>query len=180
VDQRRGAQLATEHLLALGHTAVTHVAGPDGWFDAAERLQSYRDVMRRHDLEPVVAEARGWSARRGYEVGQRLAAAARQPGGPTAVFAANDYLAMGLLRAFWERGLRVPDDVSVVGFDDIEGSAYMVPALTTVRQPFAALGLAAMGALLDAWSNRGGAVPPRPAAVIAPELVVRGSTAGRG
>ncbi|PZR51879.1 LacI family transcriptional regulator [Xylanimonas oleitrophica] len=194
VDQRRGAQMATEHLLDLAHTAVVHVAGPGGWFDAVERAGGYREAMEARGLEPVVVEAGDWSARRGYEVGERLAAEVREAGGPTAVVAGNDYLATGLLRAFWEHGVRVPRDVSVVGFDDIEGSAYLVPALTTVRQPFAALGQAAMRTLLQERSGqqpgrpgppshphqrpeRGHDDGPRVAAVIEPELVVRGSTA---
>ncbi|ACZ29439.1 transcriptional regulator, LacI family [Xylanimonas cellulosilytica DSM 15894] len=179
-DQYRGAQEATEHLVDLGHTHVVHLAGPERWFDAIERAAAFRDVTATRDVEAQVVQARGWSARRGYELGLSLAEQAGRPGGPTGFFAANDLIAIGLLRAFWERGLRVPDDVSVVGFDDIEESAFLVPALTTVRQPFEALGRAAVRALLEAWGAAAGASLPRTASVIAPELVVRGSTAARG
>ncbi|MBF0815220.1 LacI family transcriptional regulator [Microbacterium paludicola] len=177
VDQVGGAMLATEHLLGLGHERIVHVAGPDGWYDAAQRAEGHRRLLAEQGLEPRLVAAGGWSARRGYDAGMRLAAELRTAGGPTAVFAANDYLAMGLLRAFWERGVRVPEDVSLVGFDDIDGSGFLVPALTTVRQPFAAVGEAAIHALLDHWSadpsqDAGGLV-----ALIAPELVVRDSTA---
>ncbi|GAB2451092.1 LacI family DNA-binding transcriptional regulator [Xylanimonas ulmi] len=179
VDQHRGAQLATEHLIRLGHTHVVHLAGPTRWFDASERQASFLQTAADLGAEADVVEARGWSARRGYELGQTLAPRVRRPGGPTGFFAANDLVAMGLLRAFWEHGLRVPDDVSVVGFDDIEGSAYLVPSLTTVRQPFEAVGRAAVRALLDAWETPDDPGRSHTAAVIPPELVVRGSTAGR-
>ena len=179
VDQYRGAQLATEHLLDLGHVSLVHLAGPDRWFDAAERSAAFLATARARGAEAQVVESRGWSAHRGYELGLKLAAEARGPQGPTAFFAANDLIAMGLLRAFWEHGLRVPDDVSVVGFDDIEGSAFLVPALTTVRQPFEDVGVAAVRALLDAWAAPADGAQPRTAAVFAPELVVRGSTARR-
>jgi DNA-binding LacI/PurR family transcriptional regulator len=176
VDQALGGKLATAHLLGLGHERIVHVAGPEGWYDAQQRAAAYRSAMGGAGLEAEVLEAGGWSARDGYELGGRLAARVRAGGGPTAVFAANDYLAMGLVRAFWEQDVRVPEDVSVVGFDDVDGSGFLVPSLTTVRQPFAPLGEAAVRALLERWSAEpadGGGV----AAVIAPELVVRGSTA---
>lgn len=179
VDQYRGAELATEHLLDLGHDHLVHLAGPDRWFDAAERIAGFLATAGVRGADAQVVAALGWSARRGYELGMSLAAQARRPGGPTGFFAANDLIAMGLLRAFWEQGLRVPDDVSVVGFDDIEGSAFLVPALTTVRQPFEDVGRAAVSALLDAWETEDEDARPRTAAVFAPELVVRGSTAGR-
>ncbi|MER7797749.1 LacI family DNA-binding transcriptional regulator [Microbacterium sp. NPDC096154] len=176
VDQALGGTLATEHLLALGHTRIVHVAGPSGWYDADQRADAYVAAMTARGLEPRVIPAGGWSAREGYEVGRALAPEIASGTGPTALFAGNDYQTMGLLRAFWEHGVRVPDDVAVVGFDDIDGSGYLVPALTTVRQPFAALGEAAMHALLDHWSapdgGEGGVV-----GVIPPELVVRESTA---
>lgn len=177
VDQFRGATLATEHLLGLGHTSILHVAGPDGWYDAAQRTAGYAAVLAGRGLEPRVIPAGGWSARHGYDAGLALADMVRADHGPTGIFAANDYLAMGLLRAFWERGVRVPDDVSLVGFDDIDGSGFLVPALTTVRQPFRAVGEAAMSALLEHWSaeaeeDAGGLI-----SVIPPELVVRDSTA---
>ena len=179
VDQYRGAKLATDHLLDLGHTHLVHLAGPTSWFDAVERKAAFKAQTKARGATGDIVDARGWSARSGYELGLSLAAAAKRPGGPTGFFASNDLIAMGLLRAFWDRGLRVPEDVSVVGFDDIEGAAYLVPALTTVRQPFEAVGRAAVSALLDAWAVQADDELPRVAAVIAPELVVRGSTARR-
>lgn len=168
VDQYRGARLATGHLLGLGHTTVVHVAGPADWIDARERLRGWTDelVAAGRDVPaPVLAD---WTARSGYDVGRALVADRL----PTAVFAANDQLALGLLRAFAESGLRVPGDVSVVGFDDVDGSAYFHPPLTTVQQDFDGLGrrcLAVVVELLD------GAAPPDE--LLEPRLIVRGSTA---
>src|SRR5690606_20631549 len=110
-----------------------------------------------------------WSADDGYRVGRRLV----DEGLPTAVFTANDQLALGLMRAFAEAGVRVPGDVSVVGFDDVDGSAHFYPPLTTVRQEFAALGRRCVQILLGAIAG------DRPdAELIEPRLVVRSSTAG--
>ncbi|MCO1338840.1 hypothetical protein BJH93_08045 [Kocuria polaris] len=170
VDQRDGARQATEHLLGLGHRRIVHVSGPVGWFDAAERLRGWRETMAAAGCEAVEAAAGDWFAASGFDVGTGLVEQVRA-GAVTAVFAANDYLAIGLLRAFWEAGVKVPDDVSVVGFDDLQSSAYYIPALTTVRQPFADVGRAALDALLD------GAGAPGEARVLAPTLVPRGSSA---
>lgn len=168
VDQHRGARLATRHLLDLGHAGVAHVAGPADWIDARERLRGWTDELAA-DARAVPAPVLGdWTARSGYEAGRALLAGDL----PTAVFAANDQLALGLLRAFAEAGVRVPEDVSVVGFDDVDGSAYFHPPLTTVRQDFDALGrrcLALVVALLE------GAAPADE--LLEPHLVVRGSTA---
>lgn len=173
VDQRGGARAATEHLLALGHADVLHVAGPPDWFDARERAAGWREAMEaagvEHVREPLVGD---WSAERGYAVGRELAAAVRRGDGPTAVLAANDQLALGVLGALWEEGVRVPQDVSVVGFDDVAGAAHFVPPLTTVRQPFAELGRRAVDVLLAAVAGSTGDRWE----VIAPELVVRAST----
>ncbi|TQL03263.1 LacI family DNA-binding transcriptional regulator [Cellulomonas sp. SLBN-39] len=187
VDQHAGGRMATEHLLALGHETVVHVAGPPEWFDAGDRLRGWRAALEAADRRVPPPIATGWSAADGFAVGGRLVA----QGLPSAVFAANDQLALGLLRAFRVAGVRVPQDVAVVGFDDEPGTAFYDPPLTTVRQGFAELGRRAVRAVLDA-----GAAGPAPAAapdpsaatdgsfvpgLIAPELVVRESTvAGSG
>lgn len=171
VDQRLGARLATEHLLGLGHKTVVHLSGPLDWFDARERETGWRRALEDRGA-PVTEPIRGdWSSDRGYAVGRELAADLRAGRGPTAVFAGNDQLALGLLRAFWESGVRVPRDVSVVGFDDVAGAGHFIPPLTTVRQPFAALGRRCMALMLDAFAG----AQVRPVS-IPPELVVREST----
>ncbi|MDO8143062.1 LacI family DNA-binding transcriptional regulator [Isoptericola sp. 178] len=172
VDQRAGARLATELLLDLGHADVVHVAGPQDWFDARERLAGWREALDAHGVRPARPRECSWSAGDGYAAGRDLAEAVAAGEGPTAVFAGNDQLALGVLRAVWERGLRVPEDVSVVGFDDVAGAAYFVPPLTTVRQPFGEVGAHAVAMVLG--SLAGDTVATRR---IAPELVVRSSTA---
>jgi DNA-binding LacI/PurR family transcriptional regulator len=171
VDQRFGARLATDHLLDLGHRDVVHVAGPQDWFDARERAAGWREALEARGLTPTRPRVCSWSADDGYAAGRDLAEAIVAGEGPTAVLAGNDQLALGILRALWERGLGVPGDVSVVGFDDVAGAAYFVPPLTTVRQPFATLGARCVAMVLAALD--GESVPPER---IAPELVVRSST----
>nr|WP_149204153.1 LacI family DNA-binding transcriptional regulator [Actinotalea subterranea] len=171
VDQYEGARLATRHLLDLGHRDVVHLAGPVDWLDARARVRGWRDALEEAGLtapEPIEGD---WSAGRGYEVGLDLV----RDGLPSAVFAANDQLALGLLRAFAEHGVRVPDDVSVVGFDDVDGSAHFYPPLTTVRQDFTALGRRCMDILLAAIEGE----HPAPE-LIEPRLVVRASSGPPG
>jgi DNA-binding LacI/PurR family transcriptional regulator len=168
VDQRLGAAAATRHLLDLGHRTVWHLAGPTDWNDAEERIAGWRSALEAAGA-PIPALLRGdWTPRSGYEVGQSLL----QIPELTAVFAANDQMALGLLRRLHEAGREVPRDLSVVGFDDIPEAAYFTPPLTTVRQDFAELGRRCLHILLG--RIEGHAVPAR--VVVAPELVVRSST----
>jgi DNA-binding LacI/PurR family transcriptional regulator len=167
VDQAQGARLATRHLLEAGHRDIVHLAGPQDWFDAVDRVAGWRAECAAAGVRPPDPIEGDWTADRGYQIGRELARA----GAPSAVFAANDQLALGLLRAFWEAGLRVPNDVAVVGFDDIEGSAFFIPPLTTVRQDFAALGRLAITVLTDALAGVDNPWSPIPAS-----LVVRASS----
>jgi DNA-binding LacI/PurR family transcriptional regulator len=167
IDQETGARLATEHLLGLGHRTVWHVAGPGTWADAKARSRGWRRALQRAGA-PVPAPLVGdWSARSGYEAGIRLAA---EPD-LTAVFVANDHMALGVLRALALAGRKVPRDVSVVGFDDVPESPYYPPALTTVRQDFESMGVQAVATLLD----RIGGDETAPHELLLPELVVRDS-----
>ncbi|MFF8974846.1 LacI family DNA-binding transcriptional regulator [Streptomyces sp. NPDC014995] len=164
------ARAATEHLLDLGHVTVHHLAGPRRWFAARDRLEGWRAALVAHGREqPPVIEG-DWSAASGYAAGRELASA-----GVTAVFAANDDMAIGLIRALREAGLRVPGDVSVVGFDDIPVSAYVSPPLTTVRQPFDAVAREGLRLLVQAIEKPD--AEPAPANGPPVELVVRASTA---
>jgi DNA-binding LacI/PurR family transcriptional regulator len=165
------ARAATEHLLDLGHVTVHHLAGPQRWFAARDRLRGWRTALAARDrAQPPVIEG-DWSASSGYTAGRELAVA----GDVTAVFAANDDMAIGLIRALLEAGLRVPEDVSVVGFDDIPVSAYVTPPLTTVRQPFDAVAREGLRLLVQAIEKPDD--EPAPASDPPVELVVRASTA---
>jgi DNA-binding LacI/PurR family transcriptional regulator len=145
VDQEAGGYQATRFLLDAGHSAVWHVSGPPDWFDSRGRVQGWRRALEDAGIEvPPLIQA-DWSAGSGYRAGQMLA---RMPE-VTAVFAANDHLALGILRALHERGRRVPHDVSVVGFDDVPEAAYYIPPLTTIRPDFDAVARASLALLLQ-------------------------------
>ncbi len=171
VDNVAGARLATQHLLDLGHATVHHVAGPPDWPEAQARVEGWRETLYAAGavVPPVVPG--GWDAAAGYEQGRRLSA---DPS-VTAVFCANDRIALGVLRALHESGRRVPEDVSVVGFDDMPDSGYFLPPLTTVHQDFAELGRRALALLLHHMSRADGETPPSNV-VVAPQVVRRAST----
>jgi DNA-binding LacI/PurR family transcriptional regulator len=169
IDQRAGAVAATRHLLDLGHPTVHHVAGPPTWLDAVGRAEGWRSVLEQAGARVPTVLTGDWSARSGYEAGQRLAA---EPD-VTAVFCANDHMAQGLLRALHEAGRRVPEDISLIGFDDIPEAAYFIPPLSTVRQDFGELGRRSLELLVQRLGDTSG--PPR-GALISPELLVRAST----
>jgi DNA-binding LacI/PurR family transcriptional regulator len=183
VDQVTGARLAVRHLLELGHREIVHLAGPADWAEARARLDGWRAEMTDAGLRPAEPVHGSWSAAFGHEAGGRLAADPRI----TAVFTANDQIAIGLLLALHDAGRRVPDDVSVVGFDDQPEAAYLVPPLTTVRQDFEQVGVRAVAAItaaiaapdteVESSTARGLSTPePVVANLITPELVVRRST----
>ncbi|GII25995.1 LacI family transcriptional regulator [Planosporangium mesophilum] len=170
VDQVAGGRDATRHLLDAGHRTVWHVSGPDGWFDSAGRIEGWRRTLQEAGAEVPPVMAADWSAAAGYRAGQMLA---RMPE-VTAVFAANDHLALGILRALSERGRRVPDDVSIVGFDDVPEAAYFIPPLTTIRPDFDAVARASLTLLLDQLRSGEPAIVRH---TIAPTLVQRDSVA---
>jgi DNA-binding LacI/PurR family transcriptional regulator len=169
IDQERGAVLATHHLLDLGHQRVAHVTGPLDWIEAEQRRLGWLRAHEAHDLLPGPELTGDWSSASGHRAGLRIA------GDPsvTAVFVANDHMALGLLRALHERGRRVPDEVSVVGFDDIPEAAFFWPPITTVSQAFSILGRRALELAVRALEGE-----TRPSTgLVDPELVIRGSTA---
>ncbi|MFF4341288.1 LacI family DNA-binding transcriptional regulator [Kitasatospora sp. NPDC001540] len=177
VDQVGGARAVTEHLLSLGHTRIWHVAGPGEWIEAAGRMQGWRAALEAAGLPAPAPLAGDWSPASGYAAGRAVAEAFRRggPARPTAVFAANDHMALGLVRALHEAGVRIPQDLAVAGFDDLPEGAYLIPPLTTVRQDFTSVGREGIGMLLRLIDE--------PTARVAhvrvqPELVVRASTAG--
>ena len=163
------AQLVMDHLIELGHRRIGHVAGPAGWDSAANREAVYRAAPAdvHHDEALIV---RGdWSAKSGYEAAQRLPLES----GITAIFVANDRMALGVLRALAERGIQVPQDVSVAGIDDIPEAAYFGPPLTSVHIDFAEGGRVAARSLISLIESPGAALPEYPVST----LITRTSTA---
>lgn len=172
IDQYQGAVVATTHLIELGHRSILHLAGPEDSMDATERVRGWRAALSAHGLvarEPAVGD---WSPGSGYRLGQALAAEYAVEGF-TALFAANDQMALGAMHALSQHGIRVPNDVSVVGFDDIPEAEHFTPPLTTIRQDFAELGRTVMSTLLELLLDGTLEQAPHPA----PTLVVRESTA---
>ncbi|MFF5189126.1 substrate-binding domain-containing protein [Streptomyces sp. NPDC000345] len=165
------ARTATAHLLSLGHRTVRHVPGPQHWFSARERLRGWREALAAAGAtEPPLPAEGDWTPASGYAAGRELA---RLPD-VTAVFAAGDDMAIGVLRAFAEAGRTVPQDVSVVGCDDVPAAAHLSPPLTTLRQDLAAVAGHAVAVLTAVVEGR--PLPPEPLGP-AVELRVRGSTA---
>jgi DNA-binding LacI/PurR family transcriptional regulator len=172
IDQVDGAVTATRHLLELGHETVWHIAGPPNFLEAQRRLEGWRSELERVGApapEPLIGD---WSARSGYELGRRLS----DDPSVTAIFAANDQMALGALRALHESGRRIPGDVSVVGFDDIPEAPFFTPPLTTVRQDFDEMGSRSVRLLLRMMAGK----RARAGTSVKPELLVRMSTAPRG
>lgn len=167
-NQELGAYMATQHLIDLGHTDIAHIAGSMEWFDGRVRKRGWEAALRDAGLTPGLCLEGDWSPRWAYETGLRLVDEGRVP---QAIFAVSDHTALGLIRAFAEHGIRVPHDVSIVGFDDVEGSDYFLPPLTTVRQDFRALAQASIDVLVGAIEGREADRTPS-----APTLVVREST----
>ncbi|GAA5206181.1 LacI family DNA-binding transcriptional regulator [Microbacterium kyungheense] len=166
-DHAGGAASAVAHLLGLGHRTVHHLAGPAGSFAADERERGWREALAGSGL-PVPDLVRGdWTSASGRGAASTLLAAQA-----TAVFAANDQMALGMLRGIAEAGREIPGDVSVVGFDDVADAADYRPPLTTVHQDFDALGARAVAALVDAIET--GA--PTSFETVPTRLVVRDST----
>jgi DNA-binding LacI/PurR family transcriptional regulator len=180
VDQDLGARLVTGHLLGAGHRTVWHVAGPSDWLEAEARERGWRDTLEEAGVEvppPLVGD---WTPLSGYRAGQELAgrvaasAARRRSADVTAVFVANDQMALGVMRAFREAGLSVPGQVAIAGFDDIPEAEFFAPPLTTVRQDFAAVGQASIRLLVSRLESSG--LPDDERVVIEPRLIVRSST----
>jgi DNA-binding LacI/PurR family transcriptional regulator len=169
IDQFAGAVRATEHLLELGHKTVWHVAGPENFLEAQRRVEGWRSALSEAGAavpEPLRGD---WTARSGYRIGRALCV----DRSVTAIFVANDQMALGVLRALNERGLHVPREVSVVGFDDIPEAAYFTPPLTTVKQDFDDMGRRSLQLLLRMLDGE----RVQTGTSVAPVLQVRASTA---
>ena len=169
VDQVAGARAATRHLIDLGHRRIVHLSGPLEWFEAQARVHGYRSELAAAGLTPMPSPEGDWTAESGYRLGREVL------GDPevTAVFTSNDQMALGVYHAAHERGRRIPEDVSVVGFDDIAEAAHYWPPLTTVLQDFTQLGRRSVESLVTEIE---GGTEPTPV-TLRPDLVVRASTA---
>ncbi|MCS5731443.1 LacI family DNA-binding transcriptional regulator [Herbiconiux moechotypicola] len=169
-DQAEGARLATQHLLDLGHRQVEHVAGPASSFSGAHRAASWRATLEAAGIAPRAVHHGDWSTESGYRIGLELG----RRDDVTAIFAANDQMALGVMRALHELGRDIPGEISVVGFDDIEEAHSFWPPLTTVRQNFHEVGRLAMERLLAEIAGTGA---HSGTTLVPTELVVRASTA---
>lgn len=170
IDQYLGAKVVTEYLLSLGHQHFCEIRGPSDWHGANARHDGVVDALAAVGRQLVASATGSWSPESGYRAMHQLLDTCEF----TAIISGNDHMALGILSALTERGIRVPEDVSVVGFDDVEESPYYIPALTTVAQDFVSLGMTAMQYLLALLDN-----PELPAEqkLIPTNLVVRKSAA---
>ncbi len=169
IDQARAAELATAHLLELGHDTVWHISGPTEWLDSVSRREGWRNTLEREGRQVPPPLAGDWSPRSGYENGLVLG---RIPE-VTAVFVASDEMAFGLIRALHELGRRIPEDLSVVGVDNVALAEFCTPPLTTVAQPFADMGALAVAHVLQHIEHPEMTREPQ---AVQPELIVRASS----
>lgn len=169
-DQLTGGRLAVGHLLDLGHETVAHLAGPEDSLPAQERLHGWSSALEGRRIEPPIHT--DWTPRSGYEQGQKLIPRIRS-GHITAVFCANDQVALGFYRAAAEAGLRIPHDVSVIGFDNIAEAEFFTPPLTSVAQSFRLIGETLVSLLVQQITS---GVASHERTLLPVELVVRAST----
>jgi DNA-binding LacI/PurR family transcriptional regulator len=168
MDNIYGATIATQYLIDAGHTEILHVTGPVNGYEADKRKVGYESTMKAAGLKPQLIVG-DWSIEKGFEAGVKVS---KMKNRPTAVFCANDHLALGMIKAFSEAGISVPGDISIIGFDNIPESSYLIPALTTVGQNFDELGNNAIEKML--LQLRAGS--KKEAVMIKPALVLRSST----
>lgn len=176
-DNTAGAMLAVEYLNSLGHSRIAHISGGMNTIPGRRRENGYVAAMKQHGLElreDYIVEGAFYALENGYAAMQRLLELSDRP---TAVFASGDLLALGAVMAAKDSGLSVPEDISVMGYDDIELARYVSPALTTVRQDTASLGSRAAEILLASIDRKGTGME---AIVLPVEVVVRESCAPPG
>jgi len=168
VDNFSGGVTATSHLIELGHRNIVHISGPKGWFESTSRAAGYTSTMLTSNLAPQVIDG-DWEISTGYRIGKELDVMGK---GITAMFIANDRMALGFMHATREKGLSIPEDLSIVGFDDLDETAYSSPPLTTLRQDFKELGSRAMGLLIAEIAGK----PTKKMERLVPDLILRKST----
>jgi DNA-binding LacI/PurR family transcriptional regulator len=174
VDNAAAVEEVVDHLVSIGKARITHISGPDNWLEASHRREGWKRGLDKHNLgaDESLSEEGDWSSESGAAA---MTALLDRVPGLDAVVAANDRMALGAMHVLRERGLRIPEDVAVTGFDDIEEAAWLAPPLTSVHQPLDEMGRQAVRTL---WSEVG-AVETVPVAIpLRAELVVRESTIG--
>ncbi len=167
-----GSRVVAEHLISLGHRRFAHISGPRPWVSARNREAALQASLREHGLQPAIVVEGDWSPASGYAAARALSW--HDAGRPTALAVSNDQMALGALRALEEMGVRVPEDVSVTGYDDIPEAAYFSPPLTTVRVDFGQQGRIAFERLLTLID---GVERHEELHAVVPELKLRASTA---
>ena len=171
IDQYYGSQLATQHLLDLGHRQIAEICAPLNYHEALSRHTAFLDTLNACGISPHNSvEAAEWMPRDGYQAANQLLDSSANFSG---LIISNDYLALGAILALNERGLRIPDDISIVGFDDAPESAYYMPPLTTIRQDYDALGTESIHYLVELINNQETSTRQR---VLMPQLIIRQST----
>ncbi len=174
-DNCQGGLLATNHLISLGHTRIGCVSGPSKINPSSKRLDGYLDALQANGIEvgPQLIVQGDFHPESGYAAGRKLLSL---PEPPTAIFACNDLMAMGVIKAASSLGLRVPEDLAVVGYDDIELASYTNPPLSTIRQPKVEMGLTALQIILDRINTKDSAHQKIQLPV---SLIVRSSCGGK-
>jgi len=171
VDNFKGGYEATKHLIELGHTRIAHIAGPDPFLSSRERERGFLAAMEEAGLKPYRIERGTFEISSGYDIAMRWIDSGELP---SALFASDDYIALGVIDACLNRGIRIPRQLSIVGFDDQIFASEFRPKLTTVRQPADKIGAAGVELLLEAMSDSS---RRKVTIQIEPELIVRESTA---
>jgi DNA-binding LacI/PurR family transcriptional regulator len=170
VDQILGAQLAVEHLISLGHKRIAHISGPKNWFETQKRIEGWKCALEKSKLSTKPLVAGDWSARSGYEATKEILKDPKV----TAIFAANDSMALGALKALSEAKVAVPAKMSLIGFDNLPESEFLVPELTTVVQDFQEVGKRSLDLLIAQIEGKKIATKRLD---ITPTLAIRASTA---
>lgn len=170
VDNYNGGYTATRHLLALGHKKIGYIGAPEIYLSSRERERGFLDALKEAELEPYVMERGNFDISSGYKITKSWIESGRIP---TAVFTADDYIAFGAMDAVREAGLKVPEDISICGYDDDFLSQGIHPGLTTIRQPSEEMGLKAVEVLMQSLEGKQRSQTIK----LKPELIIRQSTA---
>lgn len=167
VDQLYGSYELTKYLISLGHKFIAHISGPKDWYESQKRLAGFKQALEEENLDSSFTYEGDWSAQSGYNLAKEIL----KNKTITSIFAGNDSMALGALKVINESGLRVPQDISLVGFDDAPESQFLSPSLTTARQDFQEVGAQALDLLLDLINNK----KTSKSVAIKPKILIRES-----